>query len=380
MSFATSKALDPPCMDRGCGDNVSRQLGAEKRALLSKTSPSNYNRTPKKEIPISAELQKCRKASSLNDLSPRSETDSKVRRRRPIQMPSPKLKIIDSCNVPIEQICLQTIPNTNLAAKQVCHLLVLNAWRHRRNDVQQLTVTIQHLGTQTIVLRRLLDSEKERVAHANSDVQQMLLQVGESVREKSALKANLKNDYIAARSEVTVLETQLGKERDKLTKLREDKKHLIEKVHTNEELVTTKNSTIERLQTKCKEMEYKLSSESEQCKKAKSESMDAKKAMKELQEKHKKLEEDLKSVSEKSTQLSMKVEALENILASREQQNNTLLKTIQDQQIEIRALQVRHSELQNTWRSRAFEIATMFARIPLSILQNMAFIFLPQNN
>jgi predicted nucleic acid-binding Zn-ribbon protein len=52
----------------------------------------------------------------------------------------------------------------------------------------------------------------------------------EAAMEMHMKYQNLKNDFLAAQAEVTTLETQMDKERNKLAKLRKDKMHLLKKV------------------------------------------------------------------------------------------------------------------------------------------------------
>ncbi|KAJ9590849.1 hypothetical protein L9F63_016114 [Diploptera punctata] len=136
---------------------------------------------------------------------------------------------------------------------------------------------------------------------------------------------NLKNEFMTAKCEVSILEKQLGKEREKLLKLREDKEYLLRKVQTNEEVLKSKNQTIERLQIKCKDLEAELSSEIKQHKKAENDNRESKKALKNLEMKHKKVEDDLRLENE---QLTKKIETMQFLLEKNEQQNITL----QDQQ------------------------------------------------
>ncbi|KAJ9590850.1 hypothetical protein L9F63_016115, partial [Diploptera punctata] len=80
------------------------------------------------------------------------------------------------------------------AARSVFHILMLNAWRKRRFDVQEYGFRVQWLETQmknlniqNTALRSLLDSENDRVRQAHDEVQQMLVQVKENIQERKAI-------------------------------------------------------------------------------------------------------------------------------------------------------------------------------------------------
>ena len=95
-----------------------------------------------------------------------------------------------------EQPCSQFFQNPKKAATLVCHVLMLNAWRCRRSDVQYLRGTIddlnqriEHLHLQIVVLRRLLDTENSRVSKLTGDVHRVKIQFDETLKERNTLKS-----------------------------------------------------------------------------------------------------------------------------------------------------------------------------------------------
>ena len=95
-----------------------------------------------------------------------------------------------------EQACSQFFQNPKKAATLVCHVLMLNAWRCRRSDVQYLRGTIddlnqriEHLHLQIVVLRRLLDTENSRVGKLTGDIHRVKIQLDEMLKEKNTLKS-----------------------------------------------------------------------------------------------------------------------------------------------------------------------------------------------
>ncbi|XP_069675190.1 protein Hook homolog 3-like [Periplaneta americana] len=423
MSTSLLKEPEAPCLTKGCGDNSRNQLGAEQGALRFKRSnkiPSflpcrrpGFKRTPKTEI-ISATylhttsggdtLKKYKKASSLGDLIPNLGEENKEKRKHRQYMTSPSI-LITAAELPVQR----PMPNT-LAARRVCQILVLNAWRRRRHDVLQLTVTCQQLRTQvdnlniqTVVLRTLLEYEKGRVSNINSNMQKMAARVEEVHREKDTLKTeneglkkeielieiqiaefqtrsnNLKNDFLSAQNTVDALENQMTKERDKSAKLREDKKYLLNKVHTTEELVKLKDLTIDSLEATRKELESQLIEQVQKCSTAEMENITTKKNVQCLQEEQNKLAAEQKTMEDTISQLKTKIEGLESHLKDKSKENLELEKTINKQLAEIRELEnkiLENAQMQSSWSSRALQMAASFANIPRAIFHML----LPQNH
>ena len=83
----------------------------------------------------------------------------------------------------------------NKAAGLVCHVLIINAWRRRREEVAQLQETIQqlnyqvdHLHIQIVVLRRLLETENGRVGRLTAEINHVKMQLNEVSQERDKLK------------------------------------------------------------------------------------------------------------------------------------------------------------------------------------------------
>lgn len=81
------------------------------------------------------------------------------------------------------------------AASTVCHLLAINAWRRRREEVNSLQETVEQLGQQVdhlhiqiVVLRRLLHTENCRVEKLNGEAHQVKIQLEETSHERDRLK------------------------------------------------------------------------------------------------------------------------------------------------------------------------------------------------
>lgn len=84
--------------------------------------------------------------------------------------------------------------NENKAANLVCRVLLMNAWRKRREEVvhlqesvQQLNQQVDHLHIQIVVLRRLLETENSRVGKITLEINQTKVQLNEVIQEKEAL-------------------------------------------------------------------------------------------------------------------------------------------------------------------------------------------------
>ncbi|CAG5108849.1 Protein of unknown function [Cotesia congregata] len=147
------------------------------------------------------------------------------------------------------------------AASIVCHTLIINAWRRRREEVidlngiiEQLRQQIDHLQLQIVVLRRLLDTENSRVGKLGAQVHRAKMQLDSITKEKETLTnenkklksdlnsinqvteeqkitiENYKNELLSTKNQVKAVDTQIMKDREKLLKLRDDKQILLDKV------------------------------------------------------------------------------------------------------------------------------------------------------
>lgn len=82
----------------------------------------------------------------------------------------------------------------NKAASLVCRVLLMNAWRKRREEVVQLQTNVEqlnqqvdHLHIQIVVLRRLLETENGRIGKITHEINQTKLQLNEVIQEKETL-------------------------------------------------------------------------------------------------------------------------------------------------------------------------------------------------
>lgn len=71
----------------------------------------------------------------------------------------------------------------------MCHMLVLNAWRHRRTEIAHLEQQVEHLHLQIEFLRRLLLAENDRVGRLNGELHREKAQLEEVVRQREAVKS-----------------------------------------------------------------------------------------------------------------------------------------------------------------------------------------------
>ncbi|EFN78217.1 hypothetical protein EAI_08193 [Harpegnathos saltator] len=143
---------------------------------------------------------------------------------------------------------------TARAANVVCRVLLLNAWRRRRTEIAQLEQQVEHLHLQIEFLRRLLLAENERVGRLNGELHREKSQLEETILERDSIKSekqklkdelrraeevsqersvtmgNLRNELVTAQDQLKTLDVQMTRDREKLLKLREDKRILLEKV------------------------------------------------------------------------------------------------------------------------------------------------------
>ncbi|XP_036146690.1 uncharacterized protein LOC105839587 isoform X2 [Monomorium pharaonis] len=168
------------------------------------------------------------------------------------------------------------------AANVVCRVLVLNAWRRRRAEISQLEQQVEHLHLQIEFLRRLLLAENDRVGRLNGELHCEKSQLAEMTRSRDAVRSekekleielkrieevsqeqsvtvgNLKNDLLTAQDQLKALDVQMAKDREKLLKLREDKRILLDKVSASEALATERGGRAEKAESAIKELQLQL--------------------------------------------------------------------------------------------------------------------------
>ncbi|XP_063975090.1 uncharacterized protein LOC135161443 isoform X2 [Diachasmimorpha longicaudata] len=224
----------------------------------------------------------CRKSLSMVDLSP-AKIDANLQIRSERGRPPTEMgQVGEGCSN--GQILTGRAHNEGegtikSAASLVCHALAVNAWRRRRDEVAELSGSIEKLGQQVdhlqlqiAVLRRLLETENNRVAKLSGEVHCTRTQLDEEIKQKGQLIAekeqleievqrskqvsenreifaeNLKNDLLSVKDQLAALEIQMSKEREKLLKLHEDKKILLEKVSRSEALATERGEKAKRVE------------------------------------------------------------------------------------------------------------------------------------
>ncbi|XP_050573983.1 uncharacterized protein LOC126914287 isoform X4 [Bombus affinis] len=239
-----------------------------------------------------------------------------------------------------EEACCQFFQNPKKAANLVCHVLMLNAWRRRRSEVQYLHGTIddlsqqiEHLHLQIVVLRRLLDTENIRVSKLTSDVHRAKIQFDEASKEKNTLKLVTASETLA---------TERGMRADKAESCMED---LQLKLATQIALVESSQEQIERYS---KELRVK---EDEKIK----------------------LLERLKSSEDMVRNLSLRTISLEAQLVDGGVALEHMQEAYNSQLTELRELKERlmRQSQEGGWSSRMLQIAGSVVRAPRVILRTL---------
>ncbi|XP_072756670.1 uncharacterized protein [Anoplolepis gracilipes] len=284
------------------------------------------------------------------------------------------------------------------AANIVCHLLVLNAWRRRRTEITQLEQQVEHLHLQIEFLRRLLLAENDRVGRLNSELHREKSQLDEMTRERDTVKlerdklkvelqrvdeisqersvtvGNLKNELLTAQDQLKALDTQMAKDREKLLKLREDKRILLDKVSASEALATDRRVRAEKAESTVEELQLRLAA---QVAHAESVQEQLKRISRELQvtdvEKQR-LEKRLRASEGNSRALSLRAVSLESQLVDREAALCRVESEYNSQMTELRELRERllRQSQESGWSSRMLQIAGSIMRA--SIIRTFAFL------
>ncbi|XP_050478090.1 uncharacterized protein LOC126867549 isoform X3 [Bombus huntii] len=239
-----------------------------------------------------------------------------------------------------EEACCQFFQNPKKAANLVCHVLMLNAWRRRRSEVQYLHGTIddlsqqiEHLHLQIVVLRRLLDTENIRVSKLTSNVHRAKIQFDETSKEKNTLKLVTASETLA---------TERGMRADKAESCMED---LQLKLATQTALVESSQEQIERYS---KELKVK---EDEKIK----------------------LLKRLKSSEDMGRNLSLRTISLEAQLVDGGVALEHMQEAYNSQLTELRELKERlmRQSQEGGWSSRMLQIAGSVVRAPRVILRTL---------
>ncbi|XP_011255538.2 intracellular protein transport protein USO1 isoform X1 [Camponotus floridanus] len=287
---------------------------------------------------------------------------------------------------------------TTRAANIVCHMLVVNAWRRRRVEIAQLEQQVEHLHLQIEFLRRLLLAENDRVGRLNGELHRDKSQLEEMTRERDAVKlekdklevelkrveeislersvtvGNLKNELLTTQDQLKALDTQMAKDREKLLKLREDKRILLDKVSASEALATDRRIRAEKAESTVEELQLRLAA---QVAHAESTQEQLERISKELQvadvEKQR-LEKRLRASEGNARALSLRAVSLESQLVDREAELRRVESEYNSQMTELRELRerlVRQSQ-EGGWSSRMLQIAGSIMRA--SIMRTFAFL------
>ncbi|XP_060821742.1 uncharacterized protein LOC132910193 isoform X2 [Bombus pascuorum] len=239
-----------------------------------------------------------------------------------------------------EEACCQFFQNPKKAANLVCHVLMLNAWRRRRSEVQYLHGTIEdlsqqieHLHLQIVVLRRLLDTENIRVSKLTNDVHRTKIQFDETSKEKNTLKLVTASETLA---------TERGMRADKAESCVED---LQLKLATQIALVESSQEQIERYSKELK------ANEDEKIK----------------------LLKRLKSSEDMGRNLSLRTISLEAQLVDGGVALERMQEAYNSQLTELRELKERlmRQSQEGGWSSRMLQIAGSVVRAPRVILRTL---------
>ncbi|XP_023288927.1 alpha-internexin [Orussus abietinus] len=293
------------------------------------------------------------------------------------------------------------------AATIVCHSLVLNAWRCRREEAALLQRTaerlgqqVEHLRLQIVVLRRLLETENSRVGRLTSEVHRAKAQLDEATRErdvalaeknevldevkrlkeaaeeKSVANENLRNELFSSRSQLEGLDAQISRDREKLLKLREDKRILLEKVTASESLAAERGSRAENAERVMEDLQIKLAAQTALAESSREESQRRSRELEAKEAEMQKLERRLRSSEETGRALSLRASNLENQLMDREAALRRIESAYSRQLTELVELKerlVRQSQ-EVGWSSRVLQLAGSVVRAPRVILRTLSFL------
>ncbi|XP_003694710.1 keratin, type II cytoskeletal 74-like [Apis florea] len=303
-----------------------------------------------------------------------------------------------------EESYSQFFQNPKKAAILVCHMLMLNAWRRRRSDVQYLNNTIddlsqqiEHLHLQIVVLRRLLDTENSRVSKLTSDVHRAKMQFDEVLKERNTLKSekvkldkeiqrltdlseerqvsteNMRNELITAQNQLQAVDEQMSKDREKLLKLREDKRILLEKITASETLAAERGTRADKAESIVEDLQMKLATQIAMVESSQEQIKRYSKELKVKEDEKNKLIKRLKSSEDAGRNLNMRAISLEAQLVDREialQNMQAAYNTQLTELNELRERLIRQSQ-EGGWSSRMLQLAGSVVRAPRAILRTL---------
>ncbi|KAH0945510.1 hypothetical protein HN011_004669 [Eciton burchellii] len=284
------------------------------------------------------------------------------------------------------------------AANVVCHLLVLNAWRRRRAEITQFEQQVEHLHLQIEFLRRLLLAENDRVSRLNNELHREKSQLEETTHERDIVRSekekletdlkgveeisqerlvtvgNLRNELLTAQDQLNAFDAQMAKDREKLLKLREDKKILLDKVSASEALAIERGTRAEKAESTVEELQLRLVAQVALAESAQNQVQHICRELQVTQMEKQRLEKRLKANEGNSKALSLRAVSLENQLADREAELRHIQSEYNSQMIELSELRERllRQSQENGWSGRMLQIAGSIMRA--SILRTFAFL------
>ncbi|XP_014609276.1 PREDICTED: protein hook homolog [Polistes canadensis] len=401
--------------------------------VTSKNCPdsSHTNSTCSSPILRAIGPSRCKKSLSMTDLSPtaidsetvdfRSESNSSLglredqgeRNKDSVGTGNTLLRIghrtwtnnFLSTNIEVDGNCFSQNPGK--AASIVCHVLVLNAWRRRRVDVghlqetiDELTRQIDHLRLQIVVLRRLLDTENDRVNRLSKEAQRSKTQIEELSQERDVLKKekdkleeevkrledtseersvtteNLRNELLNAQNQLQALDGQIARDREKLLKLREDKRILLDKISASEALATERGTRADRAESAIEDLQIRLAAQIALVESAQEQNQRYAKQLKDTEDQRMILEKQLRLNIEAGKALSLRTNILESQLADKEAALHRIESIYNSQLMELNGLKerlIRQSQ-EGGWSSRVLQIAGSVVRAPRAILRTLSFL------
>ncbi|XP_012152824.1 uncharacterized protein LOC100876298 isoform X2 [Megachile rotundata] len=363
----------------------------------------------------------CRKSLSMNDLSPsmmevenadfRSNSSSIAERTEE----SDRIKDTNDVGISVgiknwmegfvcEEPDSRFYQNPEKAASLVCHMLMLNAWRRKRKEILEFRRTIDNLNQQVknlqlqiIVLRRLSDAENSRVSKLTNEVRYVRTQLNETLKEKDVLKTetgemegeikrlselseerlvekeNVRNELLTVQAQLQALDEQMSKDREKLLKLREDKRILLEKVTASETLAVERGSRADKAEQAVEDLQVKLATQIGLVESLKQQIQQYAKELKTKEDEKSRLEKRLKSSEESGRSLHLRTVFLEAQLADRETALRRVETSCSSQLAELNELRerlIRQSQ-EGGWSSRMLQIAGSVVRAPRAILRTL---------
>ncbi|KAK0171023.1 hypothetical protein PV328_008790 [Microctonus aethiopoides] len=296
------------------------------------------------------------------------------------------------------------------AGSLICHTLILNAWRQRREEVKTLQGTIQklveqidHSQLQIVVLRRLLDTENNRIGQLSAEVHRTKAQLENTIKEKNELAAekeilendakkfqevseerrliseNWKNELLSTKSQLKAVEIQMERDREKLSKLREDKKILLERVLTNEALAAEHSEKAEQAGMISKDLHEQISAQIGTINKLQDDKNQLTRELKDAETENINLKNSLSTMNDTKESLNLQAENLTIQLNDREAALRRIESAYNTQLIELNDLreQLLRQSQQTGWSGRMLQIAGSMVRAPGAILRTLSFLSLP---